>query len=92
MISADALALWFLADTAERAIVVDDLLSSHDLRIIIEGDLFALERAHFDLVTRIETGSRCCRQCRPPSPNNTTGSAVPSNHQFAGNGVTSLPL
>jgi hypothetical protein len=50
------LALWLRCDLQANADAVADLVGSNDLKIISDGDLFTLARAHDGAVTYLETG------------------------------------
>jgi hypothetical protein len=57
VITPSALGLWLLADPREHSQAMNDLIASQDLLVVVDGDTFAVMRAHGDIVSHLETGS-----------------------------------
>jgi uncharacterized protein (DUF924 family) len=56
-VTPSALGIWLLADPIEHSQAMQDLVTSRDLLIAVDGDTFTVARAHNDIISRLKTGN-----------------------------------
>jgi hypothetical protein len=57
VITPPELGLWLLTETIERSQALQDLVTSRDLVVVVDGDIFTVARTHGDIISRMETGN-----------------------------------
>jgi hypothetical protein len=51
------LGLWLLADPLEHSQAMQDLVTSQDLVVVVDGDTFTVARTHNEIISRMEAGN-----------------------------------
>jgi uncharacterized protein (DUF924 family) len=56
-VTPSALGLWLLADPLEHSQAMQDLVTSQDLVVVVDGDTFTVARTHNEIISRMEAGN-----------------------------------